>query len=149
MYILAISTPDLSDKDHLSLIILSSQLLIHRYIQIYLWSSLQLTLNHLFKKILMFFFYTYKLITLIWINRRGVSKIFFLSKVVDSILGVVEISRPKVWGITHKRYLIVTKEKLVLASASYASHESFSHQGQKNTILNFIMGIFRGGICPT
>ena len=39
------------------------------------------------------------------------------------------------------KYLIIAKERLVLASASYAPNESFYHQGQKNNISNFI---FRG-----
>ena len=42
-------------------------------------------------------------------------------------------------------YIIITKERLVLASAPYAPNESFYHQAQKHTILNFIRGILIGG----
>ena len=47
-----------------------------------------------------------------------------------------------------KEYIIITKYRLILASAPYAQrqHECFFHQGQKHTILYFIRGIFRGGI---
>ena len=45
-------------------------------------------------------------------------------------------------------YLIITKERLVLASAHMPSKESFFHKGQKHTISNFFRGIFRWGICP-
>ena len=37
-------------------------------------------------------------------------------------------------------YLIITKEGIVLASASYAPNESYFYQGQKYTILNFLSG---------
>ena len=52
------------------------------------------------------------------------------------------------WDITEREggeYLIITKEILILASASYAPHESFFHQGQKHTISNFIRAYSKGG----
>ena len=42
-------------------------------------------------------------------------------------------------------YLIITKKILVIASAPYALHESFFHQGEKYTFSNSIRGIFKGG----
>ena len=51
------------------------------------------------------------------------------------------------WEITHKRggtgvadNLIIAKDRLVFAVASYAHHEIF-FMGQKDAILNFIRGI--------
>ena len=41
-------------------------------------------------------------------------------------------------------YLIITKKRLNLASAPFALHESFFHQGQKHNISNYIREI-----CPT
>ena len=41
------------------------------------------------------------------------------------------------------KHLIITKERLVLASVPYAPNESFFHEGQKFTILNFIRDIIR------
>ena len=102
-------------------------------------------------------------------NQRRVQDFFHLGEI--SFLGGAEIfsseaeKRPKseqkfsasskkiyFWGITYKRdgawggeYLIIAKEKLVLASAPY---ESFFPLGQEHTISNFIRGIFRGGIFP-
>ena len=38
--------------------------------------------------------------------------------------------------------------RLLFASALYAPHESFLHQGQKRTISNFFRGIFIGGHKP-
>ena len=43
------------------------------------------------------------------------------------------------WSITHMKgggaeYLIITKERIVLAFAPYAPHEGYFHQGQKHTI---------------
>ena len=46
------------------------------------------------------------------------------------------------WEGEGLEYLIIDKEILVLASAPYASNESFLHPGQKNNISNFIRGIF-------
>ena len=43
------------------------------------------------------------------------------------------------------RYIIINKDRLILASALYVPHESFFHQGQKHTILNFIRGILNMG----
>ena len=52
-------------------------------------------------------------------------------------------------SIPGAEYLIKTNERLALTSAPYATNDSFFHQGQKHTILNFIRGISRGGgICP-
>ena len=45
-------------------------------------------------------------------------------------------------------YLIIGKERLVLASDPYVPHESFFRQRQKHTISNFFSGIFRGGHMP-
>ena len=47
--------------------------------------------------------------------------------------------------ILSAEYLIT--ERLFLASAPYVPHESFFHQGQKHTILNFIRGICWTRLC--
>ena len=41
-------------------------------------------------------------------------------------------------------YLIINKERIVLASANFAPHERFFHQGQKHTTINFIRAYLDG-----
>ena len=85
---------------------------------------------------------------------RGVPRIIFIRSKFHFQEGGGEIFSPYFFsasGAYHTRwgaeYLITSKERLVLASAPYAPHLSFVHEGQKHNTLNLIRGMFKGGIC--
>ena len=71
---------------------------------------------------------------LYYMNVRGVFRIFFIR------------GRSHLWGgaeifLSGTNLIIsISKERLVLASATYAPHKSFLHQGHTYS---------KGGICPT